>query len=55
MLEGEVDKDRWKMPDEEEEVDEFWGFEDLECECDFSSFATSLRDSISTTSCEIQT
>ncbi|KAM7469227.1 hypothetical protein LguiA_007410 [Lonicera macranthoides] len=50
MLEGEDDKERWKMEDEEEEEhDEFWGFEDLECEFD-SSFSTSFHeDSISTT------
>lgn len=50
MLEGEDDKERWKMGDEEEEEhDEFWGFEDLECEFD-SSFSTSFHeDSISTT------
>lgn len=46
-MEGEIDIERWKMPDEdEEEEDEFWGFEDLECECD-DPFSTSLHsDSI---------
>lgn len=47
---GEVDKDKWKMPEkEEEEQDEFWGFEDLEYECD-SSFSTSPHDTFSTRS-----
>ncbi|KAK1391605.1 putative receptor-like serine/threonine-protein kinase [Heracleum sosnowskyi] len=41
LMEGEIDKERWKMPFEEE--DEFWGFEDLEYECDSSS-STSLQD-----------
>uniref|UniRef100_A0A5B6YPS2 Protein kinase domain-containing protein n=1 Tax=Davidia involucrata TaxID=16924 RepID=A0A5B6YPS2_DAVIN len=45
MVEGEMDKERWKMPEGEEEQEEFWGFEDLECECD-SSFSTSPHDSI---------
>ncbi|KAK2993491.1 hypothetical protein RJ640_015175 [Escallonia rubra] len=50
MLEGETDKERWKMPDIDEEHDEFWGFEDLDYECD-TSFSTSLFDnSISTVS-----
>lgn len=44
MEDGEVDKERWKMPEEEEQ--EFWGFEDLEYECD-SSFS-SPHDSMST-------
>lgn len=49
-LEGEIDKERWKMPEkEEEEHDEFWGFEDLEYEFD-SSFSVSPHDSISTIS-----
>lgn len=51
-MEGEIDKERWKMPDEdeEEEEDEFWGFEDLECECECDDpFSTSLHsDSILT-------
>lgn len=46
-----MDKDRWEMPEEEEEEqDEFWGFEDLECVCEYecdSSFSISPRDSIS--------
>lgn len=46
MEEGEVDKEKWKMPEEEEgEEEEFWGFEDLEYEYD-SSFSMSLIDSI---------
>ncbi|KAM4125895.1 hypothetical protein ACJW30_01G348400 [Castanea mollissima] len=35
---GEVDTERWKIA-EEEEQEEFWGFEDLEYECD-SSFSS---------------
>uniref|UniRef100_A0A5B6YQW8 Protein kinase domain-containing protein n=1 Tax=Davidia involucrata TaxID=16924 RepID=A0A5B6YQW8_DAVIN len=46
MVENEMDKERWKMPGEEEKQEEFWGFEDLECECD-SSFSTSPHDSLS--------
>ncbi|EYU37320.1 hypothetical protein ABFS82_10G138000 [Erythranthe guttata] len=47
-MEDELDKEKWKMPDEEEE--EFWGFEDLECEYDddddvTSSFSTSITSS----------
>lgn len=50
ILGGEVDKQKWKMPEEEEEEqEEFWGFEDLECECD-SSFSTSPHDTFSTRS-----
>lgn len=48
MEEGEVDKEKWKMPEEEEQEEEFWGFEDLECEYD-SSFSMSLPDSIGST------
>ncbi|KAH8482044.1 hypothetical protein Peur_068368 [Populus x canadensis] len=48
MLEEEMDKERWKIPKEEEQ-EEFWGFEDLEHECD-SSFSISPQDSISTRS-----
>ncbi|KAK9275104.1 hypothetical protein L1049_022363 [Liquidambar formosana] len=40
MVEGDVDKERWEMPEDEEEQDEFWGFEDLERECG-GSFSTS--------------
>lgn len=35
---GEVDTQRWKIAKEEEQ-EEFWGFEDLEYECD-SSFSS---------------
>ncbi|XP_057466569.1 probable receptor-like serine/threonine-protein kinase At5g57670 [Actinidia eriantha] len=51
MLElGEIEREKWKMPEgEEEDQEEFWGFEDLECECD-SSFSVSPHDSISTRS-----
>ncbi|XP_045816568.1 probable receptor-like serine/threonine-protein kinase At5g57670 [Trifolium pratense] len=46
MEEGEIDKEKWKMPEEEEEQEEeFWGFEDLEYEYD-TSFSMSLIDSI---------
>ncbi|KAI3444171.1 hypothetical protein Pfo_000836 [Paulownia fortunei] len=48
LLEEELDKEKWKMPEKEEDQEEFWGFEDLECECDTSSFSTSPHDSIST-------
>ncbi|CAN6677768.1 unnamed protein product [Malus baccata var. baccata] len=47
-LERQIDKERWKMV--EEEVDEFRGFEDLEYECN-TSFSISPHDSISTASC----
>lgn len=46
-----MDKERWKMPKEEEEDqqgEEFWGFEDLEYEYD-SSFSMSLPDSTGST------
>lgn len=43
---GEMDE-KWKMPEEEEDQDEFWGFEDLEYECN-SSLSISPQDSIST-------
>ncbi|GLT97503.1 hypothetical protein SLE2022_150620 [Rubroshorea leprosula] len=46
MLEGETDAERWKMP-EEEDQEEFWGFEDLEYECD-ASLSVSPQHSIST-------
>lgn len=42
----EIDKEKWKTSKEEEDHEELWGFEDLECECD-SSFSTSPQDSIS--------
>lgn len=52
LEEDGVDKDRWKIPEEEEhqqDQEEFWGFEDLECECydNNTSFSTSPLDSIS--------
>ncbi|KAI3811431.1 hypothetical protein L1987_21155 [Smallanthus sonchifolius] len=52
MIEEELDKNRWKMPDEEsEEQDDFWGFEDLECEFyDSGTSSPSLQDSVSTKS-----
>ncbi|XP_022756548.1 probable receptor-like serine/threonine-protein kinase At5g57670 isoform X2 [Durio zibethinus] len=49
LMEGDTDKERWKMP-EEEDQEEFWGFEDLEYEC-HSCFSVSPQEySISTTS-----
>ncbi|KAK4257694.1 hypothetical protein QN277_007251 [Acacia crassicarpa] len=46
MEEVEMNKEKWKMPEEEEEQEEeFWGFEDLECEYE-SSFSLTLPDSI---------
>ncbi|OVA19004.1 Protein kinase domain [Macleaya cordata] len=48
MVDGEMIKENWKMPEEVEE-EEFWGFEDLECEFD-SPFSTSPLDSISASS-----
>ncbi|XP_076915058.1 putative receptor-like serine/threonine-protein kinase At5g57670 [Bidens hawaiensis] len=49
MIEDELDKNRWKMPDEEtEEQDDFWGFEDLEFEFyDSSTSLPSVLDSVS--------
>lgn len=49
MIEDELDKNRWKMPDEEtEEQDDFWGFEDLEFEFyDSSTSSPSVLDSVS--------
>lgn len=46
MEKGEMDPEGWNMPVEEEEQEEFWGFEDLEYECN-SSLSVSPRDSIS--------
>ncbi|KAG6649157.1 probable receptor-like serine/threonine-protein kinase At5g57670 isoform X1 [Carya illinoinensis] len=46
---GEVDKERWKMPEEEEE--DFWGFEDLESECNSTTSFSSPHDSVSIGSC----
>lgn len=45
----EIEEERWKMPKEEEDQEEFWGFEDLEYEC-YSSFSTSPHDTLSTDS-----
>ncbi|CAN6855639.1 unnamed protein product [Brassica oleracea] len=38
VLQGEdIEKEKWKMEEEEEVKEEFWGYEDLEdCECDSS-------------------
>ena len=47
---GDTDKERWKMPAEEEDQEEFWGFEDLEYEFHDSSFSVSPEDTISTKS-----
>lgn len=51
MVEEKLDEERWNMPKEEEEdQEEFWGFEDLECEHEYesSSFSGSPQDSMST-------
>ncbi|XVF34191.1 hypothetical protein REPUB_Repub18cG0037900 [Reevesia pubescens] len=50
LMEGDTDKERWKMPEEEEDQEEFWGFEDLEEYEYHSSFSVSPEDSISTRS-----
>nr|XP_010929257.1 probable receptor-like serine/threonine-protein kinase At5g57670 [Elaeis guineensis] len=42
---GEVLQDRWKMPEEEQEEDEFWGFDDLDDEYDSPSSSSSTRSS----------
>ena len=47
-MEGDTDKERWKMP-EAEDQEELWGFEDLEYECR-SSFSVSPEESMSTRS-----
>ncbi|GER52019.1 protein kinase family protein [Striga asiatica] len=44
--EEEIDRVKWKMPEEEEDEDNFWGFEDLEY--DTCSFSNSPNGSIST-------
>ncbi|KAH0917075.1 hypothetical protein HID58_024735, partial [Brassica napus] len=48
ILQGEeIEKEKWKMEEEEEKKEEFWGYEDLEdCEYD-SSISLSPPDSIS--------
>ncbi|KAK4746577.1 hypothetical protein SAY87_025614 [Trapa incisa] len=55
MEEEKIDLERWSMPEEEEEEDqdELWGLEDLECECD-SSFSSSIsqEDWASIESCQ---
>ena len=33
-MEGEIDRERWENPEEDEDEDEVWSFEDLECEFD---------------------
>ena len=48
MEEWEMDKGKWEMPEEEEQEEELWGFEDLEYEYD-SSFSMSLPDSVGST------
>lgn len=51
MAEEKLDEERWKMPKEEEEdQEEFWGFEDLECEHEYEScsLSGSPQDSMST-------
>ncbi|KAL1534049.1 non-specific serine/threonine protein kinase [Salvia divinorum] len=51
--EEEIDPEKWKIQEEEEDHEEFWGFEDLECECEYerntsSSSNSQHDDSIST-------
>lgn len=51
MVEEQLDEERWNMPKEDEgDPEEFWGFEDLECEQEYesSSFSGSPLDSMST-------
>ncbi|XP_057787163.1 probable receptor-like serine/threonine-protein kinase At5g57670 [Salvia miltiorrhiza] len=53
LSEEEIDTDKWKILEEEEDQEEFWGFEDLECECEYecdtsSSSNSQHDDSIST-------
>lgn len=43
---GDINEERWNIPEGEAEQEEFWGFEDLECECD-SFFSTSPHDFVS--------
>lgn len=41
----EIEEGKWKMPEgEEEDQEQFWGFEDLECECYSSSSSSSPPD-----------
>lgn len=51
-MEEDIDMEKWKMPEEDEDQEEFWGFEDLECECEYecdtSSSSNSQHDSNST-------
>ncbi|CAN1808243.1 Probable receptor-like serine/threonine-protein kinase At5g57670 [Linum perenne] len=53
--EGEMGKERWKMGEEEEqEQDEFWGFEDLECDtCTTSPISSSSINNSPTNSFNI--
>ncbi|KAL5977763.1 hypothetical protein ACLOJK_036771 [Asimina triloba] len=37
LVDGEMTKESWKMPEDEEEETEFLGFEDLECDSPFST------------------
>lgn len=46
--EGEMDKEKWNMPEEEEQEKELWGFDDLEYAYDSSS-SMSLPNSIEST------
>ncbi|MQL68429.1 hypothetical protein Taro_000704 [Colocasia esculenta] len=48
LVGGEISHDRWKMPVEEEEEEEFWGFDDLEeCYSPLSSSSCSTASSSS--------
>ncbi|KAG6414413.1 hypothetical protein SASPL_127135 [Salvia splendens] len=46
--EEEINQEKWKVPEEEEDREEFWGFEDLECECEYECNTSSSSNSIST-------
>ncbi|XP_058113735.1 probable receptor-like serine/threonine-protein kinase At5g57670 isoform X1 [Magnolia sinica] len=37
LVDGELIHESWKIPEQEEEENEFWGFEDLECDSPFST------------------
>ncbi|KAK7290038.1 hypothetical protein RIF29_04159 [Crotalaria pallida] len=48
MEEGEIDKEKWKMAEEDDQVEEFWGFDDLDYDYN-SSFSMSFPDSTGST------
>ncbi|KAL9224579.1 hypothetical protein vseg_000600 [Gypsophila vaccaria] len=48
MMKGENNEERWEMPEKEEQnLDELWDFEDLECDEFDNSFSISLHTPIS--------